>query len=615
MAVTSATSGAALDAALAAAERGWHTFPLAGKVPFAGSHGHLDATADPTAVRAAMTNRRAIAYGIATGAVSGVVVIDVDGDAGRDSLAALEAELGPLPDAPTVITASGGEHRYFRHPGGHVPTTAGKLADGVDTRADGGFVVGAGSVLPDGRTYCWEVAGHPDDVPLPPLPPAWLAAIRAAASPRPVATMDDATPIAEGGRNHALASIAGHLRRAGLSEAAMRAALLEVNAERCRPPLPDGAVARVAASVARYPAGQLPPMPAMAATADPCADARDALAAARAELAAVAAERAALADQVRTLQERARAQDLTIGILMNPDLGPAAVTAVALVDRLRARQPDRPDHDASHRVPHAALAARTGRSVDATSDHVRRLATLTDPDGAPLFHREVVTVPERVDMETGEILPLHREQFVGTGPVTAEHIATALATYATPTKRTHGGARVANPPCPVCGSRHRRTVCGDCGATVQPTANTTHSPNRQDAGLAPDGPDGPEAGPGPAPGAAPITLFRQDAGLADVAETTPGEAAPLEAAVQRRGPLPAQRARVAPAEPARVAPAQRAWAAPAEPPPPTDEDAAAAAADTWSPLSDVPGLRQRPRFGFHPPAPYDRWTDLAPGSP
>ena len=107
MAVTSATSGAALDAALAAAERGWHTFPLAGKVPFAGSHGHLDATADPTAVRAAMTNRRAIAYGIATGAVSGVVVIDVDGDAGRDSLAALEAELGPLPDAPTVITASG----------------------------------------------------------------------------------------------------------------------------------------------------------------------------------------------------------------------------------------------------------------------------------------------------------------------------------------------------------------------------------------------------------------------------------------------------------------------------------------------------------------------------
>jgi len=608
MALTTVTYAAALDAALEAAGRGWHTFPLVGKSPFAGSHGHRDASADPTAIRAAMNNRRAISFGIATGAGSGIVIVDVDD---RDALAALEADLGPLPDAPTVITASGGSHIYFAHPGGHVPTTAAKLAIGVDTRGDGGFCVGAGSTLPDGRQYGWECSSHPDDVALPALPARWLAAIQATPARRTAATTDDAAPILEGGRDHALTSIAGRLRRAGLSEAAMRAALQKTNAERCQPPLPDAAVARIAASIARYPAGQSPPLPAPpraegATDPDPCADARDALAAARADLAAVRADLTARDDQVATLQERARWQDVTINMLMNPDLGPAAPTAVALVDRLRGRRPDRPDHDASHRVPHAALAARTGRSVDVTHSHVKRLAAMTDPDGAPLFRRDIITVPERVDPETGEIVALHREQFIGTGPVTAEHIALALAVYAAPTKRNHGGARTANPPCPNCGSRHRRSVCSDCGATVNPVAPTVDAaaaePNRQDAPLAADGPEG-------APGVAPYTLLPHLDGLAgpgadegsgdpeDVA-AAPAAPGPLEAAVQRLGPRPAHRA--TPDQPPLTAA--------------TDADAADAA-DPWQPPSEQHAPPVAVRFGAPQPARYDKYTDVANGRP
>ncbi len=67
-----------------------------------------------------------------------------------------------------------------------------------------------------------------------------------------------APAIIEGGRNDALAKLAGRLRRDGLPAAAIEAALLEVNRERCRPPLADDEVRRIARSIGKYPAGDLP---------------------------------------------------------------------------------------------------------------------------------------------------------------------------------------------------------------------------------------------------------------------------------------------------------------------------------------------------------------------
>ena len=61
--------------------------------------------------------------------------------------------------------------------------------------------------------------------------------------------------IPEGHRNATLMSLAGGMRRQGMGEKAIRAALLAVNEQRCRPPLSEAEVFAIARSVIRYPAG------------------------------------------------------------------------------------------------------------------------------------------------------------------------------------------------------------------------------------------------------------------------------------------------------------------------------------------------------------------------
>jgi putative DNA primase/helicase len=62
-------------------------------------------------------------------------------------------------------------------------------------------------------------------------------------------------PVDEGSRNAHLLSLAGSMRRKGLREEAIRAALVAENGSRCQPPLPEPEVAAIAKSVARYAPG------------------------------------------------------------------------------------------------------------------------------------------------------------------------------------------------------------------------------------------------------------------------------------------------------------------------------------------------------------------------
>lgn len=87
--------------------------------------------------------------GIATGAVSGLIVLDLDSQE-----AVQEAERRGLPDTITAKTGKG-LHVYFRHPGGKIGNRAG-LLPGWDIRGDGGYVVAPGSVHPSGTDYRWE---------------------------------------------------------------------------------------------------------------------------------------------------------------------------------------------------------------------------------------------------------------------------------------------------------------------------------------------------------------------------------------------------------------------------------------------------------------------------
>ncbi len=89
--------------------------------------------------------------GIVTGEASGVWVLDVDPkDGGYESLAALEAEHGALPDTYRVRTGSGGLHVYYSWPGFPVGNSVKRLGPGLDVRGTGGQVVAPPSVTPQG---------------------------------------------------------------------------------------------------------------------------------------------------------------------------------------------------------------------------------------------------------------------------------------------------------------------------------------------------------------------------------------------------------------------------------------------------------------------------------
>ena len=107
---------------------------------------------------------------IVTGRLSGLVVVDVDPrHGGTESLAAIEAARGPLPDTVEALTGGGGRHLYFRHPGRRCPNRVGVLA-GIDVRGDGGCIVAPPSVHPSGRGYAWRPGRAPEDLAIAALP-------------------------------------------------------------------------------------------------------------------------------------------------------------------------------------------------------------------------------------------------------------------------------------------------------------------------------------------------------------------------------------------------------------------------------------------------------------
>ena len=186
-------------------------------------------------------------WGIVTNGT--VAVLDADGAEAR---AELEAEIGP----PHVVTPRGGGHWYIDTDGHGLPTKAGILP-GLDIRGQGGFANIAGSSALG--EYCILQLPRADNlIPWGKLPGRILEAGQGRSSTPP----QSGEPIREGTRNATLASLAGTLRRRGLSEATIAASLQVINATQCEPPLPEATVARVAASIGRYHPGDSSNAPA-----------------------------------------------------------------------------------------------------------------------------------------------------------------------------------------------------------------------------------------------------------------------------------------------------------------------------------------------------------------
>jgi Bifunctional DNA primase/polymerase, N-terminal len=153
---------------------GYATFPVRADKKPACPHGFQDAAKNPEAIAELWRRWPAPLIGIATGAVSGVDIVDVDcgrwpDDAKPETIAKHEAarawwHVNSIRIPPTRIhaSASAGLHLYLlHHPG--IGSNQSRIALGVDVRGDGGYAVH------------WFSAGCQSHVHEPPCSwPDWL---------------------------------------------------------------------------------------------------------------------------------------------------------------------------------------------------------------------------------------------------------------------------------------------------------------------------------------------------------------------------------------------------------------------------------------------------------
>jgi hypothetical protein len=229
--------------------RGFKVFPLVpgAKTPLT-KHGFLEASGAEDQIRSWWTAWPRAGVGIATGAVSNLVVLDVDiAKGGPESLVELQRRIGVLPDTPEVITHSGGRHLFFRYPGHPIQNAAGLLGPGLDLRGDGGYVCAPPTIGPSGREYVWDLGTV--DLPLAAFPSALTGRTGAPWTIQRAAPIPDRIP--QGQRESILTSLAGSMRRRGAQPRAIEAALAVENL-RCDPPLSIQALRRIATSMGRY---------------------------------------------------------------------------------------------------------------------------------------------------------------------------------------------------------------------------------------------------------------------------------------------------------------------------------------------------------------------------
>jgi hypothetical protein len=135
----------------------------------------------------------------------------------------------------------------------------------VELRSTGGQTVMPGSVHPSGEQVRWDREGEPavvsaeeirravDDLADEVLRRLGIEPVRASATAKARTSSPAAgNEIPAGQRNSALVSLAGTMRRVGMTENEILAALRITNENRCAPPLSDSEVESIARSVANY---------------------------------------------------------------------------------------------------------------------------------------------------------------------------------------------------------------------------------------------------------------------------------------------------------------------------------------------------------------------------
>ena len=170
-----------------------------------------------------------------------LIVVDVDPRNGGDDTVAkwlLREDFRP----ENVVSTGGGGYHYYFYSDVPIPCSSGRLGPGVDVKGTGGLVVAPPSTHASGHAYAWVKTGVMQ------LLPEFI---------REMALSKDRPGLASVGRNTALTSLGGRLRREGLSESEILASISSANDRDFEVPLGLEEVAKIAKSVSSYPAGPI----------------------------------------------------------------------------------------------------------------------------------------------------------------------------------------------------------------------------------------------------------------------------------------------------------------------------------------------------------------------
>ncbi|WP_341984049.1 bifunctional DNA primase/polymerase [Rossellomorea oryzaecorticis] len=176
--------------------------------------------------------------GLPTGKINNIIVVDIDGEQGEESIKELQDKYDELPETVEAITGKG-RHLFFKYEE-DVKNKVGFLP-GVDIRSDGGYIVAAPSRHISGRDYEWELSSSPSNTPIAELPEYFKHMLKEQKTEQRKPTdywLNLLSGEGEGGRNHATASLTGYLLRKNIEPKIALSLVLAWN-ERNSPPLSD----------------------------------------------------------------------------------------------------------------------------------------------------------------------------------------------------------------------------------------------------------------------------------------------------------------------------------------------------------------------------------------
>lgn len=148
------------------------------------NHGCSESSNSPTVHGAWLSRWPDANWAIATGAVSGVAVIDVDPAHGGDgSLNKLVREYDISLNTWAVETGGGGFHYYFSIPDSLTIRCRNGFRPGIDIKGEGGYVMRPGCRHISGRIYRWMRGQSPAECPIAEFPMQLFSGLHAVSEP------------------------------------------------------------------------------------------------------------------------------------------------------------------------------------------------------------------------------------------------------------------------------------------------------------------------------------------------------------------------------------------------------------------------------------------------